>query len=145
MHEKKGYLPAFLGYTRQQEADLLDFSKSELAELVYFKNTARFFSENLKYLADPEFDPSPPPSPGSPKKKRKNPPRKKAELARARMAAMSPPPSEPDSEVEEPAAPASPFPSSRRSSRAPSPRAGTSVNPADYANFWEAGSDDEDE
>ena len=55
MHEKKGYLPAFLGYTRQQEADLLDFSKSELAELVYFKNTARFFSENLKYLADPEF------------------------------------------------------------------------------------------
>ena len=80
-----------------------------------------------------------------PKKKRKNPPRKKAELARARMAAMSPPPSEPDSEVEEPAAPASPFPSSRRSSRAPSPRAGTSVNPADYANFWEAGSDDEDE
>ena len=135
VHEKKGYLPAFLGYTRQQEADLLDFSKSELAELVYFKNTARFFSENLKYLADPEFDPSsPPPSPGSPKKKRKNPPRKKAELARARMAAMSPP-----------AAPASPFPSSRRSSRAPSPRAGTSVNPADYANFWEAGSDDEDE
>ena len=110
VHEKKGYLPAFLGYTRKQEMDLLEFAKMELMDLVYHKKTVRFFSDNLKMLADPNYSDSPPPSP-TPKKKKTQPKRKAGEAALAALAKMSPPPSEPESEGELPAAPPSPFPS----------------------------------
>ena len=59
-HAKKGWLPEFNGYTRESELMLLEFSKRELKDLLHFKKQARFFSEELKYMADPQYTPPKP-------------------------------------------------------------------------------------
>ena len=74
MHAKKGWLPAFDGYTREEEESLNKFAKHALEMLLYHKKEDRFFSDTLAYLADPEWEPETP----SPKKRiTRKPPKKK--------------------------------------------------------------------
>ena len=135
-------MPEFNGYTRESELMLLEFSKRELKDLLHFKKQARFFSEELKYMADPQYTP---PKPKKPKMKvRKKAAGRPSPKKAAACFARSPSPPAPSPEGERPAQPSSPFrrPASKRASPSASPARSTSNRLGDYADFW-ADSDEE--
>ena len=125
-HAKKGYLPPFLGYTREQEIELEDFTKLELMDLVYHKKMAQYFSMNLLLLADAEYEPDSPAPRRKPKKRRVTPPRARPPSPEAGGRG----------EVEVPAEVSSPFRSSGRTSKPAASPVGVSKNLADFAAFW---------
>ena len=69
VHAKKRALPEFEGYTRKEEDRLRDFALEELYHLLHYKKQARYFSEDMQLMADPEYDP-PTPSPNERKAKK---------------------------------------------------------------------------
>ena len=145
-HPKKGWLPEFHGYIREREQELLQFSKDELKDLLRRKNMARFFSDDLRHLADPKYRYKPPPPPKAKSKKKQataaaaqRPPSKKPPASPARPASQAPL----SPEGERPASPTSPF-HKRSSVRAsPAVAASPSNHLHDFAAFFE-NSEDED-
>ena len=129
-HPKKSYLPEFNGYTREQEEELREFALLETMDIMYHKDMQRFFSNNLLKLVDPEYK--------RPPKKRTQ--KKKQQVAAKVVAAASltapPSPREQVIELEEPAAPSSPFPRARAATPSRSPPR-NSTNLADFAGFWD--------
>ena len=138
-HEKKGYLPAFQGYSREKEQQLNDFAECEVMNLLHHKKLARYLSPNLIQLVDPDFEM--PPTPRGRKKPKKKVVPPKAVAAAKAPRSPSPESSPPVREV--PASPASPFSarSKRRTPPAKSPPV-QSNNLEDFQSFWD--DDDED-
>ena len=134
-HEKKGYLPAFKGYTREKEQELKEFAMFEVMDLLYHKNLSRFLSPNLIDLVDPEFDPPSPPSPRRKKRKKKVPPKAVAAATAPRSPRVSP-------VGEEAAMPASPYSARSRRTATPKSPPGQSNNLADFSAFWDEEEDD---
>ena len=133
---KKGWLPAFSGYTRDQEERLCDFAKDELRQVLLYKREHRFFSDSLMHLADPEFKPDTPP----PRKKST----KKASAAALPVpmpevdASQASPPRKEGGEV--PAPQSSPLQRPRPSPHRSPPS--HSKNLQDFASFWQEEEED---
>ena len=145
VHPKKGWLPEFRGYSRKQEETLLDYALCQLMNLLYFKRKALLFSDELRELADPDYEAD---TPFVKKKtKRRTATKKQKEVVVTRAAAPRnvPPrrtsPPSPQRNVELPASPASPFSSRGSSVVSRSPRSASKCL-ADYATFWAEDSDD---
>ena len=132
-HPKKGYLPEFDGYTREQEEELREFALLETMDIMYHKNLQRLFSNNLLILVDPEYKRPPPTRKKTMQKKKKQ---VAAKVVAAASRPSSPPPREAVIELEEPAAASSPFPRARAATGLPSPP-GQSTNLADFMSFWD--------
>ena len=132
-HPKKGYLPEFDGYTREQEVELREFALLETMDIMYHKNLQRLFSNNLLILVDPEYKRPPPTRKKTMQKKKKQ---VAAKVVAAASRPSSPPPREAVIELEEPAAASSPFPRARAATGLPSPP-GQSTNLADFMSFWD--------
>lgn len=125
LHVKKGWLPEFSGYTREQEQELSDFAKVELEGLLNHKKEARFFSQSLMFLADPEFEPDTP----TPRRKRKT--RRPVQLPQPQQAS---PPRQPQECSERPAPESSPL--SEQHAHRPQPRPEICRSLGDFAGFW---------
>ena len=140
VHAKKRALPEFEGYTREEEDRLRDFALEELYNnLLHHKRQARYFSEDMQLMADPEYDPPTPPPKSKPKKKRQPFEQTSPRAAAARAFSLRP-----QGDVgEAPGLPSSPFRQpSRPPSKATSPMHVQSKNMSDFAAFFEQ---DEDE
>ena len=132
VHKQKGEMPAFEGYSREEEERLQEFAQDELCQLLYHKKQARFFSKEMQLLADPEFDDDPPTPPPRRGKKKK----KKTEAVQADPPAAAPKRRQTEGAEEVPAPAPSPFRAPCRTPRASPSPASKSNNLGDWADFW---------
>lgn len=81
-HPRKGDLKQFDGLTAEEEQYHESSARAQLAAILNAdKDKHVFFSPELKFLADPEFVASPPPSPAWSRQKKKKTARKAAPQA----------------------------------------------------------------
>ena len=97
-HPGKGDLPAFPGFTAEEEEYQEKSARAQLGAILNADKTKhRFFSEELLHFADPEFIESPPASPSWRSRRKKKQTKKRQPSA----GAASPTSVEEDSESEE--------------------------------------------
>ena len=83
-HPGKGDLPAFLGFTAEEEEYQERSARAQLGAIINAdKSKHRFFSQELLHYADPKFVLSPPASPSWNSRSTRRKPTKKKQPARA--------------------------------------------------------------